>query len=108
MFVTIWTFVLTRTRYGRHVYAVGGNAEAARRAGIAVDRIRISVFVINSFMAAIGGVLLASTTASVTASTGGGNTLLFAVGAAVIGGTSACSAARAARSTRSSAVWSSR
>ena len=84
----LWTFVLGRTRYGRHVYAVGGNTEAARRAGIRVDRIRISVFVISSFMAAIGGVLLASNTHSVDANTGGGNTLLLAVGAAVIGGTS--------------------
>jgi D-xylose transport system permease protein len=87
-FFTLWTFVLTRTRYGRHVYAVGGNTEAARRAGIRVDRIRISVFVISSFMAAIGGILLASNTHSVDANTGGGNTLLLAVGAAVIGGTS--------------------
>jgi D-xylose transport system permease protein len=88
VFFTLWTFVLTRTRYGRHVYAVGGNSEAARRAGIRVDRIRISVFVISSFMAAIGGILLASNTHSVDANTGGGNTLLLAVGAAVIGGTS--------------------
>jgi D-xylose transport system permease protein len=87
-FFTIWTFVLGRTRYGRHVYAVGGNTEAARRAGIRVDLIRISVFVISSFMAAIGGVLIASNTHSVDANTGGGNTLLLAVGAAVIGGTS--------------------
>jgi D-xylose transport system permease protein len=87
-FFAVWTFVLTRTRYGRHVYAVGGNTEAARRAGIRTDRIRISVFVISSFMAAIGGVLIASNTHSVDANTGGGNTLLLAVGAAVIGGTS--------------------
>jgi D-xylose transport system permease protein len=87
-FFAVWTFVLTRTRYGRHVYAVGGNTEAAHRAGIRTDRIRISVFVISSFMAAIGGVLLASNTHSVDANTGGGNTLLLAVGAAVIGGTS--------------------
>lgn len=87
-FFVLWTFVLGRTRYGRHVYAVGGNTEAARRAGIRTDRIRISVFVISSFMAAIGGVLIASNTHSVDANTGGGNTLLLAVGAAVIGGTS--------------------
>ena len=86
--LVIWTFVLTRTRYGRHVYAVGGNREAARRAGIAVDRVRISVFVVNSFMAAIAGILLASNLRSVDAGEGGGNTLLLAVGAAVIGGTS--------------------
>jgi D-xylose transport system permease protein len=88
VFFVLWTFVLGRTRYGRHIYAVGGNAEAARRAGIRVDRIRLSVFVISSFMAAIGGILLASNTHSVDANTGSGNTLLLAVGAAVIGGTS--------------------
>ncbi|HEY7045802.1 MAG TPA: ABC transporter permease [Jatrophihabitantaceae bacterium] len=87
-FFVITTFLLTRTRYGRHVYAVGGNAEAARRAGINVDRIRISVFVINSFLAAIGGILLASQVRSVDQNEGGGNVLLLAVGAAVIGGTS--------------------
>lgn len=83
-----WTFVLTKTRYGRHVYAVGGNREAARRAGINVDRIRISVFVICSSMAAISGIIAASNAGSVSPSSGGGNTLLYAVGAAVIGGTS--------------------
>ena len=88
VFFVLWTFVLGRTRYGRHIYAVGGNAEAARRAGIRVDRVRLSVFVICSFMAAIGGILLASNTHSVDANTGSGNTLLLAVGAAVIGGTS--------------------
>ena len=87
-FFVIWTFVLSRTRYGRHIYATGGNEEAARRAGIAVDRIRISVFVICSFMASIGGVLLASNVRAVAQNAGGGNTLLLAVGAAVIGGTS--------------------
>lgn len=84
----VWTFVLTRLSYGRHVYAVGGNSEAARRAGIAVDRVRISVFVICSFMASIAGILMASNLRSVDAGEGGGNTLLLAVGAAVIGGTS--------------------
>ncbi|GAB3139916.1 ABC transporter permease [Micromonospora sonneratiae] len=83
-----WTFVLQRTGYGRHVYAVGGNREAARRAGIDVDRIRISVFVICSAMAAIGGIVAASRANSVDAKTGGSNVLLYAVGAAVIGGTS--------------------
>ena len=84
----VLSFVLTRTAYGRHVYAVGGNAEAARRAGIPVARIRTSVFVIGSTMAAIGGIVLASRTNSVDPGAGGGNILLFAVGAAVIGGTS--------------------
>jgi len=83
-----WTFVLRRTAFGRHVYAVGGNREAARRAGIAVDRLRISAFVICSAMAAIGGVVAASRANSVDPNTGGSNVLLYAVGAAVIGGTS--------------------
>ncbi|MGA5301327.1 sugar ABC transporter permease [Nucisporomicrobium flavum] len=84
----VWTFVLGRTTYGRHVYAVGGNKEAARRAGIPVDRIRISVFVIGSFMASIGGIVAASRANSVDPNSGGSNVLLYAVGAAVIGGTS--------------------
>ncbi|MEV7803394.1 ABC transporter permease [Microbispora sp. NPDC088329] len=84
----VWTFVLRRTAYGRHIYAVGGNAEAARRAGINVDRIRISAFVICSFMASLGGIIAASRANSVDPNTGGSNVLLFAVGAAVIGGTS--------------------
>lgn len=83
-----WTFVLRRTAYGRHIYAVGGNREAARRAGINVDRIRISAFMICSSMAAVGGIVAASRANSVDANTGGSNVLLFAVGAAVIGGTS--------------------
>jgi D-xylose transport system permease protein len=87
-FLILWTFVLGRTTYGRHVYAVGGNAEAARRAGIPVDRIRISVFVISSFMAAVGGIIAVSRANSVDPNTGGSNVLLYAVGAAVIGGTS--------------------
>ncbi len=87
-FLIVWTFVLARTTYGRHVYAVGGNTEAARRAGIPVDRIRISVFVIGSFMAAVGGIIAVSRANSVDPNTGGSNVLLYAVGAAVIGGTS--------------------
>ncbi|MER5453506.1 ABC transporter permease [Micromonospora sp. NPDC002389] len=86
--LVVWTFVLQRTSYGRHIYAVGGNKEAARRAGINVDRIRISVFVICSTMAAIGGIVAASRANSVDPNTGGSNVLLYAVGAAVIGGTS--------------------
>lgn len=83
-----WTYVLTRTRYGRHLYAVGGNAEAARRAGINVTWMKISAFIICSSMAAISGILLASYTGKVSPGSGGGNVLLYAVGAAVIGGTS--------------------
>jgi ABC-type xylose transport system permease subunit len=82
------TFVLGRTSYGRHVYAVGGNTEAARRAGINVTRIRVSVFVIMGVMAALSGIAAASRLGSVTPGSGAGNTLLYAVGAAVIGGTS--------------------
>ena len=87
-FLIFWTFVLGRTTYGRHVYAVGGNTEAARRAGIPVDRIRISVFAIGSFMAAVGGIMAVSRASSVDPNTGGSNILLYSVGAAVIGGTS--------------------
>jgi D-xylose transport system permease protein len=82
------TFVLGRTSFGRHVYAVGGNAEAARRAGINVTRIRVAVFVIGSTLAAISGIVAAARLGSVAPGSGGGNTLLYAVGAAVIGGTS--------------------
>jgi D-xylose transport system permease protein len=83
-----WTFVLNRTRFGRHLYAVGGNAEAARRAGINVTRIKITAFVLCSSMAAVSGLLLASFVGKVSPGSGGGNVLLYAVGAAVIGGTS--------------------
>jgi len=82
------TFLLGRTRYGRHVYAVGGNEEAARRAGIRVDLVRVSVFVICSFLAALSGIVQLSAQAGVNSAQGGSNTLLLAVGAAVIGGTS--------------------
>ncbi|GAB3251425.1 sugar ABC transporter permease [Nocardioides dilutus] len=84
----LWTFILTRTRYGRHIYAVGGNAEAARRAGINVARIRTSAFVACTTMAAVSGLLLAANTGKISPGSGGSNTLLYAVGAAVIGGTS--------------------
>ncbi len=82
------TFLVTRTAFGRHVYAVGGNAEAARRAGINVATIRLACFMIGSTLAAVGGILLASRDNSISPSTGGASTLLYAVGAAVIGGTS--------------------
>jgi D-xylose transport system permease protein len=83
-----WTFVHRRTRFGRYVMAVGGNAEAARRAGVNVDRIRIAVFAIASFMAAVGGIILASRLRSVDTNAGGGSILLYSIAAAVIGGTS--------------------
>jgi D-xylose transport system permease protein len=86
--LVILTFILSKTRYGRHVYAVGGSNEAARRAGIQVQGIRISVFVICSTLSAFSGLLLASESRSINVADGGGNTLLLAVAAAVIGGTS--------------------
>ena len=86
--VIVVTFVLTRTRYGRHLYAVGGNQEAARRAGINVARIRTSAFAVCGLLAGVGGAFLASRLNSVDSNTGGSQTLLLAVGAAVIGGTS--------------------
>jgi D-xylose transport system permease protein len=88
LLLVLLTFVLSRTAFGRHIYAVGGNAEAARRAGINVRGIRIACFVICSTMAAVAGILFASRDNSVSPSTGGSTTLLYAVGAAVIGGTS--------------------
>jgi D-xylose transport system permease protein len=86
--LVFWSYVLGRTRFGRYVYAVGGNAEAARRAGINVDRIKIYVFAICSLMAAVGGIILASRLRSVDTNAGGGSILLYSIAAAVIGGTS--------------------
>jgi D-xylose transport system permease protein len=86
--LVFWSFVATRLRFGRHVYAVGGSAEAARRAGINVDRVRIAVFMISGFMAGVGGIILASRLRSVATNTGGGQLLLLVIAAAVIGGTS--------------------
>jgi D-xylose transport system permease protein len=84
----LWTYVLNRTRFGRHIYAVGGNTEAARRAGINVDNIKIACFAICSMMAALGGIVLASRLRSVDTGAGGGSILLYAIAAPVIGGTS--------------------
>ncbi len=81
------TFVLNRTKFGRHVYAVGGNAEAARRAGIQVSRVRIKVFMISSTFAGIAGILMASRQASVDAAAGR-SIVLSAIAAAVVGGVS--------------------
>jgi len=84
----LWTFMLNRTRFGRHIYAVGGNAEAARRAGITVDNVKIVCFGICSMMAALGGIVLASRLRSIDTNSGGGTILLYSIAAAVIGGTS--------------------
>jgi len=88
IFLVALTFLAKRTSFGRHVYAVGGNAEAARRAGINVARIRILVFMISGIMSGVGGVILAARLNSVDLNVGGGTLLLDAIAAAVIGGTS--------------------
>jgi D-xylose transport system permease protein len=88
VFLVFWTWVAERTTFGRHVYAVGGNAEAARRAGIIVPRIRVLVFMISGLMAGLGGVILAARLNSVDLDAGGGTLLIDAISAAVIGGTS--------------------
>jgi D-xylose transport system permease protein len=87
-FVVLFDLLTRRTRWGRHLFAVGGNAEAARRAGISVDGVRMTVFTLCSMMAAIGGVLAASRLLAVNQSSGGSDLLLDAIAAAVIGGTS--------------------
>ena len=86
--LVFWTWVAERTTFGRHVYAVGGNAEAARRAGINVRNVRLKVFMISGAMAGFGGVIFASRLNSVDLNAGGGTILLDAIAAAVIGGTS--------------------
>ena len=88
IFLILLTFLARRTTFGRHVYAVGGNAEAARRAGINVARIRVLVFVISSSTAAIGGIMLAAYVNSVALTFPPGTLLLNAIAAAVIGGVS--------------------
>lgn len=86
--VVVMDLVLRRTRYGRQIYSVGGNVEAARRAGVNVRLVRISVFALASAFAAFGGILFASRGFSASQATGGGDTLLIAIAAAVIGGVS--------------------
>ncbi|MUL43510.1 sugar ABC transporter permease [Streptomonospora sp. PA3] len=87
-FVVAFDLMLRKTRYGRMVFAVGGGAEAARRAGINVDLIRISVFGLASMLSAMGGILLVSRSFSASLDTGAGEELMMAIAAAVIGGTS--------------------
>lgn len=86
--IIVFNWLTTRTRYGRHIYAVGGNREAARRASINVDWIRISVFMLCSTLGAFGGVMAGSRLLAVNQSSGAGDLLLNVVAAAVIGGTS--------------------
>jgi D-xylose transport system permease protein len=87
-FVVLFDWITRRTRFGRHTFAVGGNVEATRRAGINVDRIRITIFALCSALAACGGILAGSRLLAVNQSSGSGDVLLNAIAAAVIGGTS--------------------
>lgn len=86
--VVVFSFITTRTRFGRYIFAVGGNAEAARRAGISVATVRIVVFTLAGLMAAVGGIVFVSRLTAASTQTGGGTFLLEAIAAAVIGGTS--------------------
>jgi D-xylose transport system permease protein len=87
-FCLLFFYITTRTTFGRHIFAVGGNAEAARRAGIGVNRVRVIVFMIASSMAAIGGIMAASRLLAVNQSSGAGDFLLLAIAGPVIAGTS--------------------
>jgi D-xylose transport system permease protein len=87
-FVLVFQYVTTRTRFGRHIFAVGGGAEAARRAGISIRRVRVVVFMLGSSMAAIGGIMAASRLLSVNQSSGGSDLLLLAIAGPVVAGTS--------------------
>jgi D-xylose transport system permease protein len=87
-FVILFQFITTKTTFGRHIFAVGGNDEAARRAGIKVKRVRIVVFMIASSMAAVGGIMAASRLLAVNQSSGAGDFLLLAIAGPVIAGTS--------------------
>jgi D-xylose transport system permease protein len=86
--VVVFVAITTRTAFGRHIYAVGGNAEAARRAGIAVTWIRTAVFMLASTLAAAGGILLASRLLAVNQSSGGSDLLLLAIAGPVVAGVS--------------------
>ncbi|MFT4124416.1 MAG: sugar ABC transporter permease [Microbacteriaceae bacterium] len=86
--VVIANYALTRTRWGRYLYAIGGNVEAARRAGIRVRSVYVSVFVLCSTLAALGGILAAARLGAASQQSGSGDTNLNAIAAAVIGGTS--------------------
>ena len=86
--VVAWSFLLGRTRFGRYIYAIGGNAEAARRAGINLSRIRILAFTLCGLTAGIMGIIYTSYLGSISTGVQGGQNVLYAVAAAVIGGTS--------------------
>ena len=86
--VVAWSWLLGRTRFGRYIYAIGGNAEAARRAGINLNRIRVTAFVLAGVTAGIMGIVYASFLGSISTNVQGGQNVLYAVAAAVIGGVS--------------------
>jgi D-xylose transport system permease protein len=86
--LVLWTILLGRTRLGRYFYAIGGNAEAARRAGVNLVKIRTTAFLLCSLTAGIAGIVYASRLRSISTSIDGGTLVLYAVAAAVIGGTS--------------------
>ncbi len=87
-FVVAWSFVLSRTRFGRYIYAIGGNAEAARRGGVSLGWNRLWAFTLTGFTAGAAGILYASRLGSISNNIDGGTLVLYAVAAAVIGGTS--------------------
>jgi D-xylose transport system permease protein len=86
--LAVFAFIAGRTRFGRHVYAVGGNAEAARRAGIRINRVRLTVYALASTLAAAGGIMAASRLIAVNQSSGSGDVLINAIAGPVIAGTS--------------------
>jgi D-xylose transport system permease protein len=86
--MVVLSYIASRTAFGRHVYAVGGHAEAARRAGIRVQSVRVGVFMLSGVMATLGGIVLTTRLQSVTSTEGSGQILLYAIAAAVVGGTS--------------------
>jgi D-xylose transport system permease protein len=87
-FLVLWSFILSRTRFGRYVYAMGGNREAARRAGVSLGWNRLFVFMLAGFTAGVAGLIYASRLGGVSDNIDGGTLVLYAVAAAVIGGTS--------------------
>jgi D-xylose transport system permease protein len=86
--LVVFSYVTKRTRFGRHIFATGGNAEAARRAGISITRVRWSVFVISGFMAGVGSIIFMARIAGGSAGAVAPDYLLLVIASAVIGGTS--------------------
>jgi D-xylose transport system permease protein len=83
-----WTFLLSRTRFGRYLYAIGGNAEAARRAGVNIARVKTTAFALSGLTSGMAGIVYASRLGSISTDIDGGTLVLYAVAAAVIGGAS--------------------